>query len=325
MGKYANIESKVERKALLYGFFINVFMGIAGWYMFLQTDIDALFLDGNFSLISALGCVAAILISKYSEKKTKRFPNGMHFLEPLYATLKGLLSLTLIVIAGFSAIVKLYNFLFLDKGSILEMGGILYYSLLMTFLCFLLAGVFGRYNKKINDRSTILGVESKASFVDGIISLGLGVAILLITLLPKEGNTLFVYYIGDALITLILIIFTIRTPIEAFKESFTEVMYGTIRKGEVKSYIENLIKGENDNFVNLIIDKINIHKVGKKLDVLINLAVKDQESKVVDILHFRRKLLEKLQEKYKNVNLNIVLEWEVILWWIYLIKRLTIT
>ncbi len=304
-----NIDITIESKALLIGFFINLFMGIAGWYMFLKTDIDALFLDGNFSLISALGCLAAIIISKYSDKKTKKFPYGMYFLEPLYATLKGLLSLTLIVIAGFSAVEKLYNFLFLDKGKILEMGKILYYSLFMTFLCFLLSFVFGKYNKRIGGRSTMLGVESKASFVDGVISLGLGVAILLITLLPKEGNTLFVYYIGDALITIFLIIFTIRTPIDAFKESFTEVMYGTIKKGEIKKYIENVIKMKNDDFKNLYINNVYIHKVGKKLDVLISLSVNDDNNTTIkEILNFKDSLYSSLQDKYKNIEISIGLE-----------------
>lgn len=303
-----NRESKIESKALLIGFFINLFMGIAGWYMFLQTDIDALFLDGNFSLISALGCIAAIVISKYSDKETKRFPNGMYFLEPLYATLKGLLSLALIAIAGFSAINKLYNYLFLDQGKILEMGDILYYSLLMTFLCFLLSGVFAGYNKKISNRSTMLGVEAKASFVDGIISLGLGVAILLITFLPKEGNTLFVYYIGDALITVLLIIFTIKTPIEAFKESFTEVMNGVIRKGEVKTSIEHIIQFENSKATMVLVKQINIHKVGKKLEVAINLSVENTAYKVTDLLNFRKALLEALEQKYSNVVLNLIVE-----------------
>ncbi len=303
-----NMDVKAEIKALLIGFFINLFMGIAGWYMFLKTDIDALFLDGNFSLISALGCIAAIVISKYSDKKTKRFPYGMYFLEPLYATLKGFLSLTLIVIAGVSAIEKLYNFLFLDKGKILEMGDILYYSLLMTFLCFLLSFVFAVYNKKIGKRSTMLGVESKASFIDGIISLGLGIAILLITFLPKEGNTLFVYYIGDALITIFLIIFTIRTPIDAFKESFTEVMYGTIKIGEIKKYIENAIKIENDDFENLYINNVYIHKVGKKLDVLISLSANNDTTTIKEILDFKASLYSSLQDKYKNIEINIGLE-----------------
>ncbi len=130
----------------------------------------------------------------------------------------------------------------------------------------------------------------------------------MITFLPKEGNTLFVYYIGDALITLLLIIFTIRTPIDAFKESFTEVMYGTIRKGEVKSYIENTIKDENTNFKNLIIKNVNIHKVGKKLDVVINVSVDDKNTNIGEILNFRMKLLSVLQEKYNNAGLNIILE-----------------
>lgn len=302
-----SLDMEVESKALFMGFLINLFMGMAGWYMFIKTDIDALFLDANFSLISALGCIVAILISRYSEKKTKYFPNGLYFLEPLYATLKGVLSLSLIIIAAYSACIKLYDFLFLDKGKILEMGNILYYSLLMTFLCFLLAGVFFKYNKKINNRSTMLSSETKASYIDGIISLGLGGAILLITFLPKSGNTLFIYYIGDALITIILIIFTINTPMEALKESFIEVMNGVIRKGKVKKDIEKIIAQKNDNYSNLKIEKINIHKVGKSINVVLKIAVVDENKSVSEILEFKENLFKVLEIDFKNISLNIVL------------------
>ncbi|MBS9776302.1 MAG: cation transporter [Fusobacterium sp.] len=302
-----SLDMEVESKALFIGFLINLFMGMAGWYMFIETDIDALFLDGNFSLISAFGCIIAILISKYSEKKTKYFPNGLYFLEPLYATLKGLLSLFLILVATDSALVKLYNFLFLDVGTMLELENILYYSLLMTFLCFLLAGVFFKYNKKIDDRSTILSTESKSSYVDGIISLGLGIAIVLVTFLPKSGNTLFVYYIGDALLTIFLVIFTIKTPLRALKESFIEVMNGVIRKGKVKKDIEKIIAQKNDNYNNLKIEKINIHKVGKSINVVLKIAVVDENKSVSEILEFKENLFKVLEIDFKNISLNIVL------------------
>lgn len=308
MSKHQSRESKAESRALLFGFFINLFMGMAGLYVFMKTDIDAIFLDGSFSLISALGCIAAILISKYSDRKTKRFPNGMYFLEPLYASFKGLLSLVLLVAVGISAVSKLYDYLFLDHGKMLEMGDILYYSLLMTFLCFLLGGVFAVYNRKINGRSTMLDVEAKASFVDAIISLGIGVAVLLITLLPKEGNTLFVYYVGDAVMALVLIIFMIKTPFDAFRESFTEVMNGVIRKGKVKASIDAIVKLENSKADAVLVKAINIHKVGKKLEVVLNVSVEDGDYKAVDLIRFREKLLHALRQKYTNVFLSLIIE-----------------
>ncbi len=291
-------EIKVETKALLIGFLLNLLMGIAGWYMYLKTDIDALFLDGNFSLISALGCVAAIFISQYSHKATARFPDGMHFLEPLYGTLKGLLSLVLIVIAGISAVVKLYNYLFLDQGTMLAMGDILYYSLLMTVMCLAMGIIFWRLNKSINHRSTMLGVEAKAALVDGFISLGLGVAILLIILLPKQGNTVFVYYIGDALITLVMIIFMINIPIKTLKESFIELVFGVIKSNAMKHEIENIIH-DTKRYDNIYINGINIYKTGKNILVLVKVSFADEGECIQNVLDFKREILSKIQEKHK--------------------------
>ncbi len=299
---------KIESKALLIGFFINVIMGFAGWYMFIVTDIDALFLDGNFSLISALGCIGAIFISKYSDKKTKRFPNGLYFLEPLYGTLKGLLSFVLIIIAGISAIIKLYNYLFLDKGTMIAMGNILYYSLAMTFLCFLLSFVFFQYNKKIKNRSTMLRVESKASLVDGIISLALGISILLITLLPKQGNTIFVYYIGDALITLLMIILTIRQPAEELKESFIELMLGVIKPNKMQMEIEKIVDNVVKKYENIQVKDINIYKTGKDLLLLLRVKSLKGNETVKTILNFKKIVAEEIEKNYQQFDIELVLE-----------------
>ncbi len=298
MLKEKNIETKVETKALLIGFFINLIMGFAGWYMFLKTDIDALFLDGNFSLILAVGCLVAIFISKYSHKTTQRFPYGMHFLEPLYGTIKGLLSLALIVIAGESAIIKLYNYLFLDHGKMLEMGEVLYYSILMTVLCFAMAIIFWRLNKTIDNRSTMLNVEAKSSFVDGVISLGIGVVILLITMLPKQGNTLFVYYVGDALLTLVMIVFIINIPIQMLKESFIELVFGVIKPNAMKQEIETIIH-ESKRFDNIHINDIHIYKTGKNILVLITICFIDDGEPIKNALDFKQEVFDKIQEKYK--------------------------
>lgn len=299
---------KIEIKALWIGFIINLFMGIFGWYMFITTDVDALFLDANFSLISAIGCISAIVISKYSDKETKHFPNGMHFLEPLYATLKAILSLGLIIIAGISAVLKLYDFFFLNKGVMLEIGYIFYYSVLMVILSFLLSLIFYIYNKKINYRSIMLTVESKASFIDGIISLGVGVAILLVTVLPKKGNIIFIYYIADSILTIILIIITLHSPIEGLKDSFIELMNGVIRKKTVKNDIEKIINEKREIYNNIKIEKINIHKMGKKLNIFITLSVLDSNMYIQNIIYFRNELLESLKKDFTNFKLNIIIE-----------------
>ncbi len=300
-------ETSLETKALYIGFLINLIMGVAGWYMFLKTDIDALFLDGNFSLISAFGCLMAVLISKYSHVKTKRFPHGLSFLEPLYGVIKSIFSLVLIFLAGESAIIKLYNYLFLNVGAMLQMGGILYYAIAMMILCFFMSGVFFNFNKKINHQSTMLSVESKASFVDGMISLSVGIAILLITLLPKEGNTIFVYYIGDALITIFMIIFLIKTPFLALKESFIELVFGVIKEDSMKADIEQIIN-ENHFDTNINITQIYIYKTGKDLLVLMKTNFDNEAKNIKSVLDFKQNILKNIRQKYPKIKLEIALD-----------------
>jgi predicted Co/Zn/Cd cation transporter (cation efflux family) len=63
-----------------------------GWFsrniwVFSVTKIQAIFIDGVFSLIGLISLILAAVLSKESRRKTKSYPDGLVFLEPLYAIL----------------------------------------------------------------------------------------------------------------------------------------------------------------------------------------------------------------------------------------------
>jgi predicted Co/Zn/Cd cation transporter (cation efflux family) len=82
------MQKKIEQKALIISSVINFIMAAAGIWVFSVTKIQAIFIDGVFSLIGLISLILAAVLSKESRRKTKSYPDGLVFLEPLYAILK---------------------------------------------------------------------------------------------------------------------------------------------------------------------------------------------------------------------------------------------
>ena len=100
----------VEVSALKIGVLINLMMAVAGWVAYSVTGSEALLLDGNFSFISSLTTVGAILIIKSKHKRTVVFPYGRYFYESFFTLSKGVLTLGLTVAALFQNIIKILDF-----------------------------------------------------------------------------------------------------------------------------------------------------------------------------------------------------------------------
>ena len=66
-------QKQIERNTLLVGVIVNLIMSGVGLWVFLVTDIQALFLDFFFSFIATLSAISALVISKASKRKTKYY------------------------------------------------------------------------------------------------------------------------------------------------------------------------------------------------------------------------------------------------------------
>lgn len=309
MKKDIKKEVKIEESAMLIGFFINLIMGIAGMYMYFTTKLNALYLDGAFSVISAFSCIFAIFISRFSNKTTKKFPDGLNFLEPLYGLLKSGLSIYLLISALVSAIKKLYDYFTFEKGDLIVADNIIAYSISMIILCFLLSLTFKIFNKKILYSSIMLKAETKASFIDGIISLGVGGAIILVLSIPKNGNLMFIHYTADSFITLILIALTCREPIKIFIDSFLELTRGINQSKDIKHEIDNTIELQDLKDKNIKIKNINIFKVGKKIIVEMYIDLEDSENTTVkNIEDFKDKVYERLNNKFTLLEIRSIIK-----------------
>lgn len=139
----------------------NIIATLAGLWAYVATNSQALFLDAFYSAGALLSSVAAYLMARASKIKTRHYPDGLHFLEPLYAVLKSILVLVLLVFSVYSVSVGAWDYFVHGKGEPLNIAPIIPYALAMVIECFFFAFYTHSQNKKMNFTSTILTAESK--------------------------------------------------------------------------------------------------------------------------------------------------------------------
>ena len=301
MNKNADL---IETSALKIGVVVNLIMAIAGWIAYSVTGSEALFLDGNFSFISAITTVGAIIIIHKKHKRTAVFPYGRYFYESFFTLSKGILILGVIIAAVFQNAIKIIAYFEGQSLERLKTGPIIIYMVLMVFLCFGLAFLYQNKNKKINFQSSILAVETKASKIDGYMTIAVGLALVLTTFVPETSKFSFLLYIGDAIIVILMALLLLNTPFQVIKEGFIELGGGSLQNQEEKSQIEKIIL----QFLpaNLSMNNCHISKTGSSHLVLIYASSKEKTIELEVLTNFRKSIHKKIEENFPNSEVEIV-------------------
>ena len=197
-------QKQIENRALLITVIVNAIITGAGIWMYVLTGLQIMFLDGFFSLIALSSTISAVLISKISKNKTRHYPNGLYFLEPLYAVLKAVLMIALMISAVITSFKVAIDYFAKGIGEIMNTSPLPVYSVVMTVLCLGLGFFNLTQYKRTNKTSTILRAESQTNFIDGLQSAGIGVAIVALHFIPLESPLSFLHYTGDFFIALII-------------------------------------------------------------------------------------------------------------------------
>ena len=295
---------QIESSALKIGVIVNLLMAIAGWVTFSLTGSEALLLDGNFSLISSVTTMGAIVIIHKKHKRTPVFPYGRYFFESFFTLSKGILILGLIIAALFQNIIKIISFIKGETLAKLQTGPILIYMILMIFLCFGLAFLYQFKNKKIQFQSTILSVETKAAKIDGFMTIAVGFALVLTTVVPETSKLSFLLYIGDSIIVILMCLFLFKTPFEVIKDGFIELGGGSLQNEESVQDIEAAVKSLLPD--GLQVNHCHISKTGSSHLVLIYASSLTPNVEINTITQYRNSIHDKLDVKYPNSEVEIV-------------------
>lgn len=272
----------------------NIIAAAAGVLAFIATSSQALFLDAFYSVIALLSSIAAYIMASASKIKTKHYPKGLQFLEPLYAVLKSLLVLVLLIYSVYSVSLDAWVYFTSGEGQPINIGPIIPYAIAMVIECFFFAYFTYSQNKKMSFTSTILAAESKTCYVDGLQSLGIGIAALIIYFIDIDGKLGFLHYTGDFFITVVLAICSIKEPICVLKNGFLELTGGITDDKELENRVNEAVSRYCVN--NLSVKQVQVVKTG----VYINVYIYTEDN---DIETIRDSILTELRKQYDNIEL----------------------
>ena len=295
-------QKKIELKSLIVSSVVNFIMAVAGIFVFCITNLQALFLDGVFSLIAFISTIMAIVFSITSKKKNKSYPTGMFFLEPLYGIIKAILMFVLLATSLYESGATAFTYFNSGVGATIYFDPILPYTIIMVIMCFSLSYYNKKQNEKINKASIMLTAESKSNFVDGVISGGVGILILLLSFININGKLGFLHYTGDFFITLILVAVSIKEPIKLFATSLRELSGATVKDKEIKSKIRRIVakeirEEELDN-------KFEVYKIGMHIKVVI--LLNDNIEKET-LQRLKSGTIKEIKESFDSVSVEFVL------------------
>lgn len=297
-------QKEIENRSLIVSTLGNFVIGGAGVAIFIVTGLNALFLDGVFSLIALFSSLIAVFISRNSHKQTKTFPQGLFFLEPLYAILKSLATLLLIIITLLETSETAYAYFVHGIGHEMTTGSVLPYTICMVILCFSLGFYNRKQNAKINGVSTMIEAEAKGNFIDGLISAGVGLAMIALKFIAIDGSLGFLHYTGDFFITLFLVIFSIKEPVTVLTTAFKELTNATTSDQDIRESVHEALKpylGEVQEQV-----EVYIFKQGMQITVRITILEMEDTELIAYLASHKAELLNRLRQQHEYITVEYV-------------------
>ena len=297
---------QIERKALGVGIIINILMVVAGAIVFFMTGLKAMFLDTTFTVISVVSGLVATYLSSRTVRTTERFPNGMFALEPIYAICKAIFTLSLLVFSFLDVAQVAWDYFVLGVGERASFGPVVIYQILTVATCFGLLMYYRRQNARIGDSSMMLRAEAQSTLVDGMISFGIGLAAVVLVLLPAGGPLDFLHYTGDFFITTVIVILAVKEPVEVLRDAFVELVGGVHDDDETSTFVEQAAQRHLP--ANTEYEKTMIFKTGMNYTVDVYLAGTGESIDVADLVECKRSLERELKHRLHIVDVDLVFD-----------------
>ena len=274
-------------------------MAVLGITFGLLTPSEAIMLDGFFNLISFVMAGVSLWVSwLLRQPDSEYFQFGYASFEPLVNLIKGLLVAILSLYALFSALDAL-----LHGGRSLDAGVAIKYAAIAASGCLVIALIQTAIAKKTG--SPMVKVDSKNWFVNGVISLSVGIAFLIVAFIKGTPWSGFVPY-ADPIIVTALTVITSPIPILIVIESLKQLLLGA-PKSSIRRRIEELFEAAAEDFP-CEQHWLRITQVGRSLYLhiywLLPEAFELTSAKQLD--RIRQKITAVLQQEYADLNIDII-------------------
>ena len=256
-----------EQKALrisLFGvvFFVALALGFA-----VYTGSDAILFDGIYSLVSFATALLTIKVAKLAERPDDdNFHFGYTTLEPTLNLFKSLITIVVCVYAAVEALQR-----FLTGGTEAEYGWAVVYGVLATSGCFIVALLLRKYGRDC--RSDLVNVESKAWFVDALLSASVLLGFIFAWSISKSSYAHYAPYV-DPLLLMVIVALALPIPGKIFLNSLREVIVMAPPPDIVDEIGERLIPTLAHVPHDLIEYRVN--KRGRNTYLLVHVLVSDE-------------------------------------------------
>ncbi len=301
---------RAERHALVVGIIVNTLCAAAGLAVFFMTGLKAMFLDSAFTWISVVSGIVAAFLSTHSMRTSERFPNGKFALEPMYAIMKALLTLSLLLFSVMDVTQEAVEYLRFGEGEPVRAAPVVVYEAIVVFACFALYGYYRRCNRRLGSTSTMLAAETNSTMIDGLMSFGIGVMALVLLLLPHGTVLEPLRYTGDFFITVILAIATIREPFLVLKQALIELIGGVHDDETIGDFVTTQALSGLPSGLDLT--RCDVFKTGMSFTVNVLLTAAEphggSQTSVADLIAYKHRLERSLVSRLHIVDVNIVFD-----------------
>lgn len=213
-----------EQRSLSIAKWANLLMGVLGVAAALLANASALLLDGLFSGVGFLAAVFAGRVAQSVRRSPDALrPFGYEIDEAVYVLFRSLVLIGIILVAAFDAAAKIVRYVAGEAIPVVNLDWVFVYVLVMMVICFGLAAWHHHNWRATKGRSELLRAERSGAIVDGVLSLGAGVAFAIIGAL--RGTALdFLVPVSDSIVVLALAAYMIGQPIRFFRDAMKEVL-----------------------------------------------------------------------------------------------------
>lgn len=269
------MKMKYEKRALVVGLIINLVSSILGLSFYFITRSLSIFLDALISLILCVSTLVSIRVSNASvQEPSEKYPLGRYAIENLFVLFRSIMLICTIVFSFTSGASNIFSFLFSRQETMAEINNLalILYAVVMSGLCFLITVVYSHYNKKLNNKSSIIRIEIMASLFDGFVTV---VAIASLLAFQNISFLSQISSIGDSITVMMLSILYIFKPIKELIEQMNILTDRRMHPEEEKALKKELSK----LFTEITFYDIYICDSGSQYNIYITfLPKKDQKS-----------------------------------------------
>ena len=192
------------------------------------------------------------------------------------------------------------------EGERLEFGPVIIYQILAVAVCIALVAYYRARNRTLGNASLMLKAEANGTWIDGMISLGIGIVAVLLYFLPNGTPLDFLHYTGDFFITTIIVALTIKEPVTVLRDAFVELIGGTHDDEEVSELVSREASAHLPAGVK--VQTIHVFKTGMNFDIDIIVNGTGDVVRVEDLVEARKRMERALEPKLHLVNVDFVFD-----------------